>query len=172
MNSINNNQPNNCCNKSEESEIKLKQEFNWTDKPIWQRASLNTLNCLIGCSIGDFGMIIFLQFYYPNTTMTMQMILATISGLVTSIILESILLHSRENIHWKKAFTIAVSMSFLSMLAMEVAMNLTDFMITGGKLSLSSYAYWFAFIPSAIIGFLVPLPYNYYQLKKHNKACH
>jgi hypothetical protein len=32
--------------------------------------------------------------------------------------------------------------------------------------------YWLAFIPAAVAGFLTPLPYNYYQLKKHNRACH
>ena len=63
-------------------------------------------------------------------------------------------------------------MSFLSMVAMEIAMNATDFMITGGKMALSNPNYWLAFIPAALLGFLVPLPYNYYKLKKYNKACH
>ncbi|MBI3234816.1 MAG: DUF4396 domain-containing protein [Bacteroidetes bacterium] len=39
-------------------------------------------------------------------------------------------------------------------------------------MALSNPNYWLAFIPAAVVGFLVPLPYNYYQLKKHNKACH
>lgn len=63
-------------------------------------------------------------------------------------------------------------MSFISMVAMEVAMNLTDFMITGGKLSMATPAYRLSFIPAAVAGFLVPLPYNYFKLKKYNKACH
>jgi len=144
----------------------------WGDNSTWKRASFNTLSCLIGCSIGDFAMIIFLQAFYPATPMYTQMILAIIAGLFTSVMLETSLLRYREKLVWKSALKMALSMSFLSMVAMEIAMNLTDFMITGGKMALSSPAYWLAFVPAAIAGFLVPLPYNYYQLKKYNKACH
>jgi copper chaperone CopZ len=144
----------------------------WQDKKIWGRASLNTLNCLIGCSIGDFGMIIYLQAFYPNTSMIMQTILATIAGLMTSVLLETILLRSREKFSWKFAFQTAVSMSFISMVAMELAMNATDFMITGGKAAFDNPMYWTALLFALVVGFLAPLPYNYYKLKKFNKACH
>lgn len=155
-----------------EQRPKLNDVFNWKDISVWKRAGFNTLNCLIGCSIGDFSMVIFLQYFYPETSMYIQMILATITGLITSIALETSLLHFREKLIWKRAITIAIGMSFISMIAMEIAMNTTDFMITGGKLALNNPNYWLAFIPSAIVGFLVPLPYNYYQLKRHNKSCH
>jgi copper chaperone CopZ len=148
-----------------------KNDF-WQDRKIWNRASLNTLNCLIGCSIGDFGMIIYLQAFYPSTSMIMQTILATIAGLMTSVLLETILLRSREKFSWKFAFQTAVSMSFLSMVAMELAMNATDFMITGGKAAFDNPMYWTALIIALAAGFLAPLPYNYYKLKKYNKACH
>lgn len=151
---------------------KEKNIFNWNDFAVWKRAGFNTLNCLIGCSIGDFAMVVFLQHFYPQTPMLIQMILATLLGLITSIALETSILHYREKLMWKAAFTMAIGMSFLSMVAMELAMNTTDFMITGGKMALSNPNYWLAFIPAALIGFLVPLPYNYYQLKKHNKSCH
>lgn len=144
----------------------------WTDKSIWSRASLNTLNCLIGCSIGDFAMVIFLQAYFPSTSMTAQMVLATIAGLITSIILETVLLHWREKFAWSFAFRTALSMSLLSMIAMEMAMNTTDFMITGGKAAFGNPMYWTALLVAMIAGFIVPLPYNYYKLKKFNKACH
>lgn len=144
----------------------------WGDRKVWKRASFNTLNCLVGCAIGDFAMVIYLQVYYPQTPMWLQMTLAIIAGLLTSIALETTLLRYREKFNWRKAFTMAVSMSFLSMVAMEIAMNTTDFMLTGGKAQLSSVWYWLAFIPAAVAGFLTPLPYNYYNLKKHNRACH
>jgi len=150
----------------------IKNSFHWGDFSIWKRAGFNTLNCLVGCSIGDFMMIIFLQRFYPETPMMIQMILATILGLMTSIALETSILHYREKLIWRLALNTAIGMSFLSMVAMEISMNATDFMITGGKMALSNPNYWLAFIPAAIVGFLVPLPYNYYQLKKHNKACH
>ena len=144
----------------------------WKDKTTWNKAAKNTLNCLIGCSIGDFGMIIFLQAFYPSTPMWQQMLLAVIAGLATSIALETFLLHTREKLIWKRAFTMAISMSFISMVGMEIVMNATDFMITGGKAALSSPGYWLAFLPAALAGFLAPLPYNYYQLRKYNKSCH
>lgn len=144
----------------------------WGDSGVWKRASFNTLNCLMGCSIGDFAMIIFLQAYYPQTPMMVQMILATVSGLITSVLLETSILHYREKMVWGVSLKMAFSMSFISMVAMEIAMNFTNFMITGGKLSMTTPAYWLAFIPAALAGFLVPLPYNYFKLKKYNKACH
>jgi len=144
----------------------------WSEKHKWKRASFNTLNCLIGCSIGDFGMIIFLQAYYPQTSLMWQMILAVIAGLCTSIALETVILKVRESFQWKGAFTTALSMSFMSMIAMEIAMNITDFAITGGKAAFDDPMYWIALGIAAIAGFLTPLPYNYYKLKKFNKACH
>lgn len=144
----------------------------WSDSGKWKRASFNTLNCLVGCSIGDFGTVIFLQAYYPNTSMLMQMGLATIAGLCTSVMLETIILKVRESFDWKNAFATAFSMSFISMVTMEIAMNISDFMVTGGKAAFNTPQYWLAFGVAAVAGFLAPLPYNYYKLKKYNKACH
>ena len=153
-------------------EMKLPKTISWKNTVNWKRASFNTLNCLIGCSIGDFGMIIFLQAYYPETPMYLQMVLAIIAGLITSIALESTILRVREKFNWSLALKTAFSMSFISMVGMEIAMNTTDFMITGGKASFDTPGYWLALIPAMIAGFLLPLPYNYYKLQKHGKACH
>jgi len=144
----------------------------WSDSIKWKRASFNTLNCLIGCSIGDFGMVFFLQAYYPATPIMTQMLLAIIAGLCTSITLETILLKNREGFDWLLAFKTAMGMSFISMVAMEIAMTGTDFMITGGKAAFNDPMYWLALLPALIVGFLTPLPYNYYRLKKFNQACH
>ncbi|MEM6813728.1 MAG: DUF4396 domain-containing protein [Bacteroidota bacterium] len=144
----------------------------WKDTFKWKRASFNTINCLIGCSVGDFGMIVFLQAYYPFTPIMIQMILAIIAGLFTSIILETTILKTREKFSWSLALKTALGMSFISMVAMELAMTSTDFMITGGKAAFSDPMYWIALFPALIVGFLVPLPYNYYRLKKFDRACH
>lgn len=144
----------------------------WTDTEKWRRAVFNTVNCLIGCSIGDFGMVFFLQAFYPATPMWQQMILAIIAGLCTSILLETILLKTREQFSWSFALKTAFGMSFISMVAMEIAMTATDFMITGGEAAFSDPTYWLALIPALIAGFITPLPYNYYKLKKFNQACH
>ena len=150
----------------------IKPKGFWVDGNVWTRASLNTLNCLIGCSLGDFGMIIFLQAYFPATSMLWQMILGTVAGLATSVLFESTLLHWREKFNWKLAFQTAVSMSFISMVAMEMVMNATDFMVTGGKAAFGNPLYWTALVIAMVAGFITPLPYNYYRLKKFNKACH
>lgn len=144
----------------------------WGDADKWKRASFNTLNCLIGCSIGDFGTVIFLQAYYPHTPMLTQMLLATITGLCTSVMLETIILKVREGFDLRNAFSTAISMSFISMVTMEIAMNISDFMVTGGKAAFNTPQYWMAFGIASVAGFLAPLPYNYYKLKKYNKACH
>ncbi len=68
---------------------------------------------------------------------------------------------------FKKALTTALGMSLISMISMEVAMNLTDYLITGGALLNLTV------IPIMLIaGFITPLPYNYWRLKKYNKSCH
>ncbi|MEM9337399.1 MAG: DUF4396 domain-containing protein [Bacteroidota bacterium] len=151
--------------------LKQKQGF-WEDPVKWKRAAFNTLNCLIGCSIGDFGMIFFLQAFYPETSMVWQMALAIVAGLCTSILLETILLKTREHFSWSFAFKTAFGMSFISMVAMELAMTGTDFMITGGKAAFTDPTYWLALVPALVVGFLTPLPYNYYKLKKYKQACH
>ena len=144
----------------------------WGDYSLWKRASFNTLNCLIGCSIGDFAMIIYLQAYHPEVSMMWQMILAIIAGLTTSIALETVILKVREKFNWAFALKTAFGMSFISMVGMEIAMNTTDFMITGGKAAFEDPMYWTALIIAMVAGFLAPLPYNYYKLRKFNKACH
>jgi hypothetical protein len=154
------------------SSFSIISESFWSDKAKWKRASFNTLNCLLGCSIGDFGMILYLQAFYPGTSMAVQMLLAIIAGLCTSILLESVILKVREGFNWSLAFTTAFSMSFISMVTMEMAMNISDFMVTGGKAAFDNPAYWLAFIIALVAGFLAPLPYNYYKLKKFNRACH
>lgn len=162
-----------CCRPSSPTFMGVAEQASfWRDSGTWRRASKNTLNCLIGCLIGDFGMIIFLQTFYPETPVMVVMGLAMIAGLFTSVIFEATILRWREHFDWPKAFRVAVSMSFISMLAMELAANGTDYLVTGGTASPSEPWYWGALALAMLVGFLVPLPYNYYKLKKHNKACH
>jgi copper chaperone CopZ len=144
----------------------------WLDAPKWKRASFNTLNCLIGCSIGDFGFIIYAQSVGLQWSMWAIMGVAIVCGLTTSVMLETVILKVRESFSWKLAVQTAFSMSFLSMLAMELAENATDYFLTGGTVMPHEPFYWLALALALIAGFLVPLPYNYWKLKKFNKACH
>ena len=144
----------------------------WLDAPKWKRASFNTLNCLIGCSIGDFGFIIYAQSVGLQWSMLAIMGVAIVCGLTTSVMLETVILKVREGFSWKLAVQTAFSMSFLSMLAMEIAENATDYFLTGGTVMPHEPFYWLALALALIAGFIVPLPYNYWKLKKFNKACH
>lgn len=38
----------------------------WSSRAVWKRAGINTFRCLIGCSLGDFSSMWFLQLYYPG----------------------------------------------------------------------------------------------------------
>ncbi len=144
----------------------------WTDAVKWKRASLNTVNCLIGCSIGDFGMMIYLQNNHPHLPMLLSMSLAMVTGLSTSVILETLILKIREKFSMQQALLTALSMSFISMLVMELAENFTDLLLTGGNMPMHHPFFWIALVISMVAGFVVPLPYNYYKLKKYGKACH
>ena len=140
--------------------------FNWICKHTWKKSAKNTAWCLLGCSIGDFGTILFFQLTQISFPLIGIMVLALINGLITSICLETIVL-MKQNFSFKDSIKTAFGMSFISMIAMETAMNLTDYLYTGGAILTLEV------IPFMLIaGFLTPWPYNYYKLKKYNIACH
>ncbi len=137
----------------------------WSCKTTWKRSSTNTLWCLLGCSIGDLGTIGFFQLYEIQWQTGYIMLLAMVNGILTSIILETFVLLRQMGL--RNAFKVAIGMSLISMIAMELAMNLMDLLLTGGaKLN-------FFVVPIMLIsGFCVALPYNYWRLKALGKSCH
>ena len=142
------------------------ETFNWSCKHTWLRSAKNTFWCLLGCSIGDFGTILFFQLTEIPFPILAIMILAIINGLITSIILETIIL-IKQKFSFKNALKTAMGMSFISMISMEVAMNLTDYLLTGGAI----LNWWI--IPIMLgVGFITPWPYNYWRLKKFGINCH
>jgi len=143
----------------------MKNNFEWTCKHTWKSSAYNTLWCLIGCSMGDFGTIIFFQLLNIVWSTFYIMTLATINGLITSIILETSILLKQMN--FTQSLRTAFGMSFISMISMEIAMNMVDWWLTGGaKLT------WWVIPIMLIAGFLTPWPYNCWRLKKYNIACH
>ncbi|MDE0743552.1 MAG: DUF4396 domain-containing protein [Woeseiaceae bacterium] len=140
--------------------------LSWDCKHTWKNAAKNTTWCLIGCSIGDFGTILFFQFSGIIFPVMGIMLLAIVNGLITSIILETIILAQQMTL--KIAFRTAIGMSLISMISMEIAMNAVDYIMTGGQAKITL----FTVIPMLIAGFMTPLPYNYFRLKKYGKACH
>ena len=139
------------------------KDISWTCNNTWKRSSYNTMWCLIGCSIGDFGTILFFQYSSFSLPTLAIMTLAIINGIITSIILETTILSNQMKL--RDAFNTAVGMSLISMLMMEISMNTLDWIVMGGaKLNLT-------IIPLMLfVGFITPLPYNYWRLKKYGKA--
>ena len=142
------------------------ETFHWSCKHTWSRSAKNTFWCLLGCSIGDFGTILFFQLTKISFPVLAIMVLAIINGIITSIILETVIL-LRQNFSLKLAFKTAIGMSLISMVSMEIAMNATDYFLTGGAI----LTWWIVPIMLAV-GFVTPWPYNYWRLKKFNEACH
>ena len=144
--------------------MQSEESISWTCRSTWKKASVNTLWCLLGCSIGDFGTILFFQISQIPFPMLAIMSLAILNGLITSIMLETFILSRQMNL--KEAFSTAMGMSFISMLAMEIAMNTVDVVLVGGILV------WWVIPIMLLAGFLTPLPYNYFRLKKYDLSCH
>ena len=142
------------------------EKFHWSCKHTWSRSAKNTFWCLLGCSIGDFGTILFFQLTKIPFPVLAIMVLAIINGIITSIILETIIL-LRQNFSFKQALKTAVGMSLISMVSMEIAMNATDYFLTGGAILT-----WWVVPIMLTVGFVTPWPYNYWRLKKYNEACH
>ena len=134
------------------------------------RSAKHTLGCLVGCAIGDLGAIYLFQTYYaplsiPSELWTTVWVVAMSSGIITSVILETIILW--KQLGPKEAFRTAIGMSMISMLLMEVAMNVVDYGMMGEP------AITFAVLPFTLgAGFLAAWPYNFWRLKKHGKCCH
>jgi hypothetical protein len=89
-----------------------------------------------------------------------------LNGIITSIALETYML-IRQKIQALQAFKTAAGMSLISMISMEIAMNLTDYYLTGGAIFV-----WWVVLISLFFGFITPWPYNYWRLKALGKACH
>ena len=148
-----------------EKNIKSK-DFNSSCKHTWKKSAKNTMWCVIGCAIGDFGTILFFQLTEIPFPVLGIMILAIINGFLTSIMLETFIL-MRQNFKLINALKIACGMSFISMVSMEISMNATDYFLTGGAMLT-----WWVVPIMLTAGFLTPWPYNYWRLKKFNQACH
>ena len=159
------------------------EEYHWGDRSVWKQSANNTKWCLIGCSIGEFGTLAYYEqngihhhigwdLFTPSSGafdfwIIVLALLPLINGLITSVMLETAIL-VRAQMDFGNALSTALGMSFIGMLMMEISMEVTDLIYTGGQLGLDIRAV----IPMLIVGFLTPWPYNYWRLKKYGMACH
>ncbi|KAK9681183.1 hypothetical protein K7432_015717 [Basidiobolus ranarum] len=181
-----------CCHhKTEEpskesSQLSIRKLSFWSDTGVWKRAGVNTTRCLIGCSLGDLTMFMYLTNYHPEVPILYSMPLSMAAGLCTSISLETVFLFYKERFgSLKQAFRTAAGMSMISMLVMEASENLVNLYAsnqlvksTGCSLAEMTLAdsgvttIGSILSVSMLAGFLAPLPYNYYKLKKYGRGCH
>ncbi|XAO24860.1 hypothetical protein I312_103669 [Cryptococcus bacillisporus CA1280] len=125
----------------------------WRCRHTWRRAGVNTLRCLIGCSIGDLSLVWYLMSFHPQMDMAISMALSMTAGISTSIMLETALLHLGKD---RMPLTAAARTACLS----------------DNNMTLASKEFWLVTCVSMTAGYLVPLPYNYIRLKLWGKACH
>ncbi len=134
------------------------------------RSAKNTIWCLFGCALGDLGTIAGFEYFYhpsviPQELWVMVWGLAMSAGIVTSVVLETIILW--QQLGPKEAFRTAIGMSMVSMLLMEMAMNIADYGMMGApSITLSVLPYTLA------AGFIAAWPYNLWRLRKYGKCCH
>ena len=140
--------------------------FHWSCRHTWKKSAKNTAWCVLGCAIGDLGTILFFQLSQIPFPVLGIMILAIINGLITSIVLETIILMIQK-FNFTNALKTAFGMSLISMISMEIMMNLTDYVLTGGAILT-----WWVIPIMLFVGFLTPWPYNYWRLKKFEISCH
>ena len=147
------------------NEVANNNNIEWGCTKTWKQSAINTFWCLVGCSFGDMMTIYYFQINnIPWSTLSI-MALAMFNGILASIILETFIL--LKQMSFKLALKTAFGMSLISMLMMEISMNALDWIVMGGaKLNLT-------IIPLMLfVGFITPLPYNYWRLKKYGKDCH
>lgn len=145
----------------------------WTCRHTARRATVNTLRCLAGCSVGDYSALIYCGIFHPELSPAITVPIAMTAGISTSLLLETTLLTlGKDKMPLKKSITTAFNMSFISMLAMELAENAVELSITGGDFAANPQLAALALIPATAAGFAASFPYNYYRLKKYGKSCH
>ncbi len=119
----------------------------WLQKDKWISSAFNTFVCLIGCSIGDFGTILYFQIFTDIKSIFVIMTIAIVNGILTSILLETLLL--LRSMNFNDAIKTAIGMSLISMVSMELAMNITDIVLEGSLIiSLSSHQQLFCQVES------------------------
>jgi len=150
--------------RNEEKNLLNMTDIEWNCFKTWKESAYNTLWCLIGCSIGDFGTIFYFQSIDHSLSIYVVMLIAIFNGLVTSVLLETFIL--LKSMTFNNALKTALGMSFISMVAMEISMNLTDLILAGGVIT------WWVIPVMLAAGFVTPWPYNYWRLKKYGMACH
>ena len=122
-------------------------------------------------------MLYALQAHAPELGLTATVAAACVAGISTSMALETVVLRVTEELPWRTALRTATGMSLLSMVSMELAENAVElYYVTDGfaatACAVDPAAFGQAMPVAMLAGFLTPLPYNYYMLRRYGRGCH
>ena len=134
-------------------------------------ATAATLHCLTGCAIGEFiGLLIGVALgLNPWATMALATVLGFVSGYTLGL-----LPLVRQGMSPAQAFKAIWLGETISIAAMELAMNFTDYHVGGVTVgSVLSLRFWLGYAAALPAGFIAAWPVNYWLLGKNIKQqCH
>ena len=133
------------------------------DKHTLHAAAHATLHCAIGCVIGEVvGLAIGVQL---GLGPWLSMGLATVLAFVFGLSLATFPLARSQGIAPSEAFRMVWLGEIVSIGAMEVAMNATDYALGGASAaSLSEPIFWTSLLAAIPVGYLAALPVNYVMI--------
>ena len=130
-----------------------------------------TLHCLIGCSIGEFiGLAIGVEFGLSvAATITLATVLAFITGFAFAL----------YPLVYRRGMTVALAFKtvwlgeVISISVMEIAMNVTDYLVGGmSATSMFDAIFWIGFAAALVAGYVFAYPVNYVMVKRNMPRCH
>lgn len=146
--------------------------MDWTSKQIWKNCIIATFMCVCGCSVGTMGTIFYLTGFHWFFVLLISFIIGYISC-VLFLILWNTVIQKRT---LKEAFKQNYKISLVSMTVMVLTENLISLIafskFTTHQIHIHSSYSLKIMILAMFFGFLLVLPYNYYQLQKNSKICH
>ena len=101
------------------------------------------------------------------------MVLATVLAFLTGFLLTLIPLMKHKGMTLKLAFQTVWLGELISIGVIEIAMNITDYLVGGmNAVSPAAAICWYGFAAALITGFVAAWPVNYFMVKKNLKQCH
>ena len=130
-----------------------------------------TLHCLAGCSIGEFiGLAIGVEF---GLSVAATVTLATVLAFITGFALALYPLVYRRGMTVGLAFKTVWIGEVISISVMEIAMNVTDYLVGGmSATSMFDAIFWIGFAAALVAGYICAYPVNYVMVKRNMPRCH
>ena len=134
-------------------------------------AATVTLHCLAGCSIGEFiGLAIGVEF---GLSVAATITLATVLAFITGFALTLYPLVYRRGMTVALAFKTVWIGEVISIGVMEIAMNVTDYLVGGmSAASIFDAIFWIGFAAALVAGYIFAYPVNYVMVKRNMPRCH